>query len=64
MPHDSRSEARIAPARYETMRQCQAAVPAALIDATDIDAPVVSAACRATGTHMADASRPKARTGG
>ncbi|MGY4395101.1 hypothetical protein ACVWZA_000262 [Sphingomonas sp. UYAg733] len=46
------AEARVEPARYETIQQCQAAMPAALGRNSDIDYPVVSAACRANGQRM------------
>ena len=48
------AEARVEPARYTTMRQCQVAMPAALARNTDLDFPVVSAACRGSGVRMAD----------
>lgn len=54
-------QARIEPARYETVQQCQAAMPQALARNTDIDYPVVSAACRASGPLSARAGRPAAR---
>lgn len=46
-------EARVEPARFATMRQCQAAMPAALMRNTDLSYPVVSAACRGGATRMA-----------
>ncbi|MES2059117.1 MAG: hypothetical protein V4564_24460 [Pseudomonadota bacterium] len=46
------AEARVESARYATIQQCQAAMPAALTRNSDIDYPVVSAACRANGERM------------
>ncbi|WP_242185752.1 hypothetical protein [Sphingomonas sp. CARO-RG-8B-R24-01] len=46
-------QARIEPAQYRSIAQCQAAMPAALARNSDIDFPVVSASCRATGMPMA-----------
>ncbi len=46
------AEARVEPARYTTMAQCQAAMPAALMRNSDIDFPMVSAACRQKGQQM------------
>lgn len=43
------AEARVEPARYATVQQCQAALPAALARNTDLSFPVISAACRANG---------------
>lgn len=45
-------EVRAEPARYESAAQCRAAMPAALQRNTDLDFPVVSAACRASGPVM------------
>ncbi|NJR77783.1 hypothetical protein [Sphingomonas corticis] len=54
------AEARVEPARFATMRQCQAAMPAALMRNTDLSYPVVSAACRGGVTRVA-ARNPKPR---
>ena len=48
------AQARIEPAHYATIQQCQAAMPAALARNTDVDYPVVSAACRRNGPQMVD----------
>lgn len=56
------SEQRLVPARFATIQQCQAAMPAQLLANTDIDYPVVSAACRTNRAHLVDAAVP--RTGG
>lgn len=54
-------EVRAEPARYQSAAQCRAAMPLALQRSTDVDYPVVSAACRASGPVMvrADAKRPR-----
>lgn len=54
-------EVRAEPARYESAAQCRAAMPTALQRHTDIDFPVISAACRADGPVMvrAEARRPR-----
>jgi hypothetical protein len=49
------AEARVEPARYATVQQCQAAMPAALTRNTDIDYPVVTAACRSNGPQLVQA---------
>lgn len=49
------SEARVEPARYQSAAQCRAALPVALARHTDLDFPVISAACRANGPMMAKA---------
>jgi len=46
------AEARVEPAHYATVQQCQAAMPAALVRNSDIDYPVVSAACRSIGQQL------------
>ena len=48
------AEARVEPARYATMQQCQAAMPAALVRSTDLSYPVLTAACRGSGMQMAE----------
>lgn len=49
------AQVRVEPAHYATAAQCNAALPAALSRHTDLDYPVVSAACRSSGMQMADA---------
>lgn len=51
------SEQRLIPAHYATVQQCEAAIPGQLERNTDVDYPVVSAACRASGPHLADSAR-------
>ena len=53
------AEARVEQPRYATYQQCQAAVPAALMRNTDLDFPVVSAACRSNNTPLVQAEKPK-----
>ncbi len=55
------TQARVEPARYSTIQQCQAAMPAALTRSTDVDYPVVTAACQRIGLQMA--ARTGAATG-
>lgn len=54
-------EVRAEPVRYQSAAQCRAAMPLALRRHTDIDFPVVSAACRADGPVMVGggAKRPR-----
>lgn len=55
------AEARVEPVRYATVAQCRAALPAALARNTDLDYPVVSAACRSNGPQWVakDANAPR-----
>lgn len=46
-------EQRVEPVRYASARQCRAAVPAALERNSDIDYPVIAAACRAAPRTIA-----------
>jgi hypothetical protein len=52
------SQQRVEPARYQSVAQCQAAMPNVLRRSTDIDYPVVTAACQQQGARFADA-RPR-----
>lgn len=52
--------ARIEPARYATVQQCQAAMPDALARNNDLDFPVVSAACQRNGVQMVERGSAKA----
>lgn len=45
-------QARVEPAHYQSIAACQAAMPQVLARNTDIDFPVVSAACQANGQRM------------
>ena len=47
------ADARVLPARYETVAQCRAALRRALADNTDLEFPTVQADCRAKGTQVA-----------
>lgn len=49
-------QARVETARYTSAAQCQAAIPAALLRNTDLDYPVIGAACQREGQMMADRS--------
>ncbi|MBW6532498.1 hypothetical protein ACYZX9_10595 [Sphingomonas citri] len=48
------AEARVAPAHYATVQQCEAAMADVLARNTDLDFPVVSAACRRNGAQWVD----------
>ncbi|MEH3103097.1 MAG: hypothetical protein PGN12_04245 [Sphingomonas phyllosphaerae] len=52
--------ARIEPAHYATVQQCQAAMPDVLARNNDLDFPVVSAACQRNGTQMVERGSAKA----
>lgn len=51
------AETRVEPARYATVQQCRADLPAALARNTDLSFPVISAACRANGPLMVETSK-------
>lgn len=53
--------ARVEPAQFATAAQCQAALPAALARNTDLDYPVISGACQASGMQMTAADAPAPR---
>lgn len=54
------SQQRTEPAHYTSAAQCQAAMPAALRRSTDIDYPVITAACQQQGARYAEAHpRPR-----
>ncbi|MEP7007136.1 MAG: hypothetical protein ABI810_14220 [Sphingomonas bacterium] len=55
------AEARVEPVHYATVQQCQAAMSAALIRNSDIDYPVVSAACRSIGQQLVQNSQDRRR---
>ena len=55
-------EARIAPARYETMAQCKADLVQQLARNSDVPFPVIGADCRAEGVRFADGAA-RARRG-
>ena len=54
-------QARVEQVQYHSIGDCQRAMPAALARNSDIDYPVVSAACRATGERLAQAKVPAQR---
>jgi hypothetical protein len=55
------TEARVIPARYETMAQCRAALPDQLAQNTDVPYPMIGANCRAQGQLMAKAGKAKSQ---
>ncbi len=55
------AEARLEPAHYATVQQCQAAMPAALARNTDLSYPVISAACRSNREQMVEQAQRPAR---
>jgi hypothetical protein len=56
-------QARVEPANYTSIQACQEAMPAALQRNTDIDYPVISAACQRRTPQMAEA-QDRTRNGG
>lgn len=56
------AEARVVPVRYASVAQCQAAMPATLQRNSDIDYPVISAACRSNRPQLVQAN-PQRRGG-
>jgi hypothetical protein len=56
------SEARVVPVRYASVAQCQAAMPAMLQRNSDIEYPVISAACRSNRPQLVQAN-PQRRGG-
>lgn len=57
-------QARVESARYTSIQACQAAMPTALQRNTDIDYPVISAACQRLTPQMVDAQSAAQRRGG
>jgi hypothetical protein len=57
------TQARVEPAHYATIQQCQAQMPAALARNTDIDFPEISAACQESGTRMVKVRLPASPQG-
>ena len=55
-------QARVEPVRYASYAACQQAMPSALGRNTDIDFPVIAAACQRQDARMVD-SQPKLPTG-
>ncbi|WP_353203267.1 hypothetical protein [Sphingomonas sp.] len=51
-------QARVESAQYSSIRACQQAMPAALVRNSDIDYPVVTASCRATGLRLVQTRAP------
>ena len=59
---DQCRQARIEPVRYESAVQCQAAMGSALARHTDLEYPVITAACQRSGSQMVE--QVNARRGG
>lgn len=57
------AQARVEPAQYRSIAACRAAMPQALARNSDIDFPVVTAACQATGQLMARTATTRANRG-
>jgi hypothetical protein len=55
------TEARVVPARYETMAQCRAALPNQLAQNTDVPYPMIGANCRTAGAQIAVTGKAKTR---
>ncbi|RYY27974.1 MAG: hypothetical protein EOP62_05810 [Sphingomonadales bacterium] len=55
-------QARVEPVRYESYAACEQAMPAALHRNTDVDFPVIAAACQRQDARMVEA-RPVRPTG-
>ncbi len=53
------TEARIVPARYESMAQCRAALPTQLAQNTDVPYPMIGANCRTAGSQIAVSAKGK-----
>ena len=53
------AEARVVPARYASVAQCQAAMPAMLQRNSDIDYPVISATCRSNRPQLVQLDRQR-----
>ena len=55
------TEARIVPARYESMAACRAALPEQLAQNTDVPFPTIGADCRSSANRMvkAEAKNPR-----
>jgi len=57
---DTCRDARLLPARYATVAECRAALPARLAENTDVPFPNIGADCRPQGLRMASAeTRPR-----
>lgn len=55
------AQARVEPAQYRSVEQCQAAMPEALARNTDLDYPVISATCHGKGERVAQTRTAHAR---
>ena len=55
------AQARVEPVHYASIQQCQMAMPAALMRNSDIDYPVISAACRSVGQQLVENRQDRRR---
>lgn len=58
------SRERIVPASYQSVAECQAAMPAILARNTDLSYPVISASCERGGAQIADSQPRRKPTAG
>ena len=56
------TEARVVPIHYQTMAQCRAALPEQLARNTEVEYPMIGAACRTAGAQVAKADVKPARS--
>ncbi len=54
-------QARVEPVRYQSVAACQAELPQMLARHTDLDFPVVSGVCQASGPRMVEAKAERPR---
>ncbi len=54
-------QARLVPARYETMAQCRAALPEQIARNTDLSYPVIAGDCRQGGQRIASDAKGSPR---
>lgn len=52
-------QVRLEPARYTSQVACREAMPEALRRATDVDYPLITAACQRRGAQMVDRTVPR-----
>ncbi|MDQ2893615.1 MAG: hypothetical protein M3R64_11090 [Pseudomonadota bacterium] len=56
------TQARVVPVRYESMAQCRAALPYQLAQNTDVDYPMVGAACQRHGAEYVKTAEKMSRS--
>jgi len=49
---------RVAPVSYQSIAECQAAMPAILVSNSDLSFPVISASCERGGRFVVDNAKP------